>query len=260
MNQKQIVMLVVAVLVIAAAGVAVFQLTRENNTDVTVTFVVEDDQGVYFWVDGKAPKDGTVMQAWENAVEKYKMPFVKSTGTSGEGIKSLFGLATAKVDDKNYVYWSQKTWTNNAWEKSNLMMSNQKAADNKYFGIIYGNGATVPHAVPSNAVVLSANPTGYVFVIESSSGLYFKAGGNGNNALEAINDICTHYKIQADANKWLKTMFNLGFEESSGKYWSFSSYVKDSWVLSDVGLDGVKKTDSVLGLYYAPGLIPTVTP
>lgn len=262
-SKKNLTIIVVAIVIVAAMGIGAYYLTKDknDNNDVTVKFIVEDSEGVYFWVEGKTSSNGNVMDAWENAVETYSFlsSFEKSTSTEGAGIASLFGLATTQDSEGNWLYWSQYTWTNNEWENSNLYMSNQKAIDNEYFGMIYGDGINTLSVTPDDVAILKSNLTDYKFLIESSSGLYFEASASGTNAYNAIISICNTYNIPYEANgTYLSSMFDLEWDGTTN-YWGLFTYDND-WAYSNVNLPEITSTSDYLGLYYSAGVNPTVTP
>jgi len=265
-NKKYLTIGIVAIVIIAAVGIGAYYLTKDDKkiSDLTVNFLVEDNQGVYFWVKGTTSSDGTVMDAWENAVGTYGFlsSFEKSTSTKGDGIQSLFGLETKKISENKWNYWSQFTWTNNTWAVSNSLMSNIKASDCKYLGMIYGDGTNALLANPNEYKVLSSQLSGYKFLIESSSGLYFEASANGDNAYDAITGICdTYYIPYTVVASWgYIAMFGLEFNDVTQEYWSLSIYENDNWMISQNGLLLITSTSNFIGLYYSADKVVTVDP
>lgn len=266
-NKKYLTIGIVAIVVIAAVGIGAYYLTKDDKKsgDLTVNFLVEDNEGVYFWVQGTTSSDGTVMDAWENAVDSYGFlsSFEKSTSTEGDGIESLFGLEMKQISESKWNWWSQFTWNNNAWTVSNKMMSTIQASDCKYFGMIYGDGTNTLSADPNDYKVLSSELSGYKFLIESSSGLYFEVSADGDNAYDAITDICDIYFIPytvVESWGYVSSMFDLGWDDVAQKYWSLSVYENDNWTISSDGLLNITSTSNFIGLYYSTGGIITVDP
>lgn len=261
-NKKYLTIAIAAIIVIAAIGIGVYYLTKDNkkSSDVTVDFLVEDNEGVYFWVEGKTSSDGTIMDAWENAVDNYGFlsSFVKSTSTQGDGIESLYGLEMTQKGSVWY-WWGQYTWSENEWESSSSYMSNLKASDCVYFGMIYGDGTNTLSANPEEYKVLSSNLSNYKFILESKSGLYFEASASGSNAYDAIISICKTYYIPYEASSgYLSSMFDIGWDGTN--WWTLSTYSSSTWTVSDVGLQSITSTSNYIALYYSAGVIPTVTP
>ncbi len=260
-NKKYLTIGIVAIVVIAAVGIGAYYLTKDDkNSDLTVNFLVEDNQGVYFWVQGTTSSDGTVMDAWENAVDTYGFlsSFEKSTSTEGDGIQSLYELETKQVGG-NWYWWGQFTWTNNAWTISNSLMSNMKASDCKYFGMIYGDGTNTLSADPNEYKVLSSELSGYKFLIESTSGLYFEASANGTNAYNAIMSVCEEYHMEYSmSGSYLSELFGLGYDGTN--FWVLSTFSNNAWAISDLYLESITSTSDFIGLYFSDFAAPTVTP
>lgn len=164
-------------------------MTSEDET--TVTFLLQDQDGAYFWVEGNGD---TVMEAFENAAESYKMPFEKSKSSYGEGIKSLFGLEMTQIDSVWY-WWSQYQWTNSTWTSASVTMDELDAKENPYFACVYGNGAAGPKVTPSDAAVWDKDTRGTVFTIKCPSGMYFNINGSGNNLEKCAVNACETYKV-----------------------------------------------------------------
>ena len=145
MDSKNKAIIVVAVVIVLIVAVFAAQnLNKDKNDDkdetATVTFLIQDNYGVYFWIDGEGE---TVFDAFADAVDDFDVPFVASHDSYGDGIKSLFGLEMTELDT-GWVWWQQFTYADGVWTSSLLTMEKLKAKDNQYFAVVYGDGTGTP--------------------------------------------------------------------------------------------------------------------
>ena len=195
-----IAVVVVAVVVIAAAFVMMNKDKGGDDTDNSISFLIQDNKGFYFWIEGEGD---TAIAAFQDAIGQaaYKdaAAFVASTDkTSGaaNGITSLYGLTTAQDASGNWYWWTQYIWTGVAWEQSNLMMDGYGPDDaNHYMAIIYGDGTNTPLANPSDAKIWDGSTSGVKFTIKSFSGMEFYINGQGTTMLDAFKDATTDYNV-----------------------------------------------------------------
>lgn len=253
-NMKYLAIGVVAVIVIAAAAF-VFIGDNGDGDENSITFLIQDNQGVYFWADGNGD---TAIEAFEDAVDDFDMPFVASTdGNTGEpnGISSLFGLETVQVDGTWY-WWSQFSWNGEAWESNEVMMDQITAADcNGYMAIVYADWSldtkTLP--TPGDAKVWNGSEKGTVFTIESSSGMSFKVNGQGDKVIDAFVDATNDYKIpfvstDKDGKPYgIDSLYGLNmYQDAEGNWHWWGQYVKDNgvWTTSSIMMDGLSVSEN----------------
>ncbi len=263
MDSKSKAIIVVAVVIVLIVAVFAAQnLNKDKNDDkdetATVTFLIEDNYGVYFWIDGEGV---TVFDAFKDAVDDFDVPFVESTGIVG--INSLFGIEYEQIDGVD-IWWQQFAYTDGAWVSNEVTMDQMPAKDNKYIGICYcGYGDTPTFTDVSKAAVWDWSMGDTLFTIESYSGMYFRVGGMGDTVLDAWKDAAKNYNIPvgkyktddkgADIN--VNELFGMGTEqtaEGGWNYWSTYEYKDGEWGYASAYMNGLKTADaSQILLVYA---------
>lgn len=257
MVKKAVIAVVVIVVVAVVAVGAYFALSGGNDKDPNdVTFLIQDEKGVYFWISGNGE---TTLDALEDALSDY--PSGTLTANSRGGISTLFGLGTQQVG-VNYIYWVQFTWTNNEWEFSNLMMNNVPSNTVDYMLVVYAvssmDGVDVPEGTPTpgDAKVWDGSTNGTVFHIKSETGLYFKINGTGGSTLlETFKNACEKYKIPLktahntyNASDYLQGIFDILASDEDGdgvwSYWAEYEYKSGAWESSNIGMGGLKSSDN----------------
>lgn len=194
-----IAVVVVAVVVIAAAFVMMNKDKGGDDTDNSISFLIQDNKGFYFWIEGEGD---TAIAAFQDAIGQaaYKdaAAFVASTDNTGEayGISSLYGLSMTKDASEKWYWWSQYTWNGSAWEQAQSYMNSYGAAEtNNYLAIVYGDGTNTPLANPSDAKIWDGSTSGVKFTIKSFSGMEFYINGQGTTILDAFKDATTDYNV-----------------------------------------------------------------
>ncbi len=257
MDSKNKAIIVVAVVIVLIVAVFAAQsLNKDKNDDkdetATVTFLIQDNYGVYFWIDGEGE---TVFDAFADAADDYDIPFEASHSDYGDGIQSLFGLQMAG-EGTNWVWWQQFTYANGAWTAAELTMEKLKAKDNQYFAVVYSDGTMTPAVTDvSKAVVWDWSLGDTLFTIESYSGMYFRVGGTGDTVLDAWKDVAKNYNIPvgeytkdktgAEAN--VNELFGMKTEqtaEGGWNYWSTYEYKDGEWGYASSYMNGLKTADA----------------
>jgi len=226
---------VVAAVIIVVAGVGVYFLLNDDKDDPNdVTFLIQDDEGVHFWLKGNGE---TTIDALENAFSAYEDgTFTKS---SWGGVGELFGIGSIENLDGDWSYWVQYTWVDDDWKYNTLGMNSIMSADVEYMLIIYGKGimddTPLPEGLstPSEANVWDGSTKGVVFAIESMTGLYFYINGEGKTVYDALKNADSKYgldyvKNDTASGEGVFSMFGLEQYNDGGKwYWWSTNVIND---------------------------------
>ncbi|MDR0887978.1 MAG: hypothetical protein LBM39_02185 [Candidatus Methanoplasma sp.] len=249
-----IAVIVVVVVVIAAAG-AFFLLKGDDSDPDRVTFLVQDDEGVYFWIEGSGE---TVQDAFVDAFSAYPKGTLE---TSPYGISTLFGVGTTQDPvSNNYSWWGQFSWEDDAWTyNATASMPGILSKDTDYFLVIYGEGTmdgiVVPAgtATPKDAKVWDGSTKGTVFTIASSTGLYFKINGSSSESLiKAFNEASAKYNVplvnteSIEYGQGIDSLFGLGMDqdaEGNWLYWAQYGVNAGAWEATVEGMSSLKSAD-----------------
>ncbi|MGN0098789.1 MAG: hypothetical protein ACI38Y_05645 [Candidatus Methanomethylophilaceae archaeon] len=256
-----IAVVVVAVVVIAAAFVMMNKDDGGDDTDNSISFLIQDNKGLYFWIEGEGD---TAIEAFQDAIGQsaYKdaAAFVPSTDKetgAANGITSLYGLTMTTDDSGNWFWWTQYMWTGSAWEQAQSYMNSYGATEtNNYLAIVYGDGTNAPLAKPSDAKIWDGSTSGVKFTISSSSGMEFYINGQGTTMLDAFKDATSDYNIPfkpstgAQGDYGIDSVF--GIEMNSGttedgktfyNYWA--QYYRNSgeWGYGDGYMSTIQSSD-----------------
>ena len=257
---------IVIVLIAAIAVVAVSGNDDNDNNDTAddVTFLIQDEDGVYFWAFGEG---ATVIDAFKDAVKDYEMPFTPSKDENGKdyGISSLFGLEMKQVG-ADWFWWSQYTWTDDAWVSSNLMMSEYTPEDaGHYVACVYGDGKTDVSklATPKDAVVWDKNTSGVTFTVQNGENLWFKANGEGATVLDAFKNMTSTYKIPFEVSVYqgsengIQSLFGMTtsqLDDGTWVWWEQFNYDGSNWIsCSDYMNEMTSGDNPVFKLVYGAG-------
>lgn len=265
MDKKTIIAVVVAVVIVVAA-VGVYFVFFKDNKD--VTFLIQDEEGVSFWIEGNGE---TVQDALIDAFSDYPEGTLVTTSS---GISTLFDIGTAKDLDGNYSWWGQFSWKDGKWSyNATETMAGIESKNVDYFLIMYGKGTmdgmTTPDYTPTpdDAKIWDGKTTGTVFTIASETGLYFKVNGDSSeNLILAFESACNNYNIpfvkspDAGYGEGIATLFDFGWDEVSGKYWAQYENVDGSWNATILGMASLKCEDhpTFLVAYEAFGETPDI--
>ncbi len=221
---------VVVIIVIVVVVVAAWYLLKDDNDSVVTpegdeyTFLVEDQEGVYFWISGQGDN---AENALINAADSFGIDLVPSYDSDGNpaGIDSMFGMAMEEVSADEWMYWNQFVWDGSEWTYSSYTMEKVDIEYcNGYVALVYG-GWVQPEDIdvtPSDAVVWDKSTSGTVFTIKSESGLWFKVNGSGDTLFDAYVATMEKYKIPYETNaNGIEGMFGLYMTENSDGNWVY---------------------------------------
>ena len=267
MDSKKKAIIIVAVVVVLIAAVFAAQALNdkhEEGKESDVTFLIQDDKGVYFWIDGKGE---TVYDAFVDAADKFDIPFVPSESSYGKGIQSLFGLEMNQVSEKEWVYWQQYTYTDGAWVLNDVTMEKIDAADAEYIAVVYGGyGVQIAVTDVSEAKVWDFSTEGTVFTIESNSGLYYRVNGVGETVFDAWVNAMENYNVpytekESKYGKNVGSMYGYGTEEyEAGKYnyWSAYQLSGEGWTYASSSISKLNTSENsqILFVYEMNGKVP----
>jgi len=252
---KTAVIAVIVVAVVAVAAVGAFVLLSGNNDKDPndVTFLIQDEDGVYFWIEGNGE---TALDALKDAFSGYPSGTLVTNDTR---IISLFGNGTVSLGDGSYQYWMQYIWKDNDWTANTFYLGNTKSDTVDYMLIVYsistGSGTAAPEGtpVPKDKAVWNGDTKGTVFQIESDTGLYFKINGTGGNTLlETFKNACNKYKIPIETATFstgdcLSGIFGItSSQDAAGNWlwWNEYEYKSGAWESSVIGMAGLKSSDN----------------
>ncbi len=258
MDSKNKAIIVVAVVIVLIVAVFAAQnLNKDKNDDkdetATVTFLIQDNYGVYFWIDGEGK---TVYDAFADAVEDFAIPFEPSKDKEGNenGITSLFGLATAQDDLGNWTFWQQYTYTDGKWVFNDKYMNEYNAADCEYVAVAYDSSfasADIKGDV-TKAAVWDGSTDGTLFTVQSPSGMYFRYNGEGTTVIDAWKNVVSETSIPFTASKdyttgeddGVYTIFTLSQTAEAPWSWWNQYVVEDGeWTASMYYMINIKSAD-----------------
>ena len=240
MSNKLIIAVAVALVVVVAAVGVYFVFGNDKATN-DVTFLIQDNEGVYFWLEGNGE---TVEDALVDAFERY--PSGTVTFSNSGGVK-LFDIGTVNNGDGTYTYWIQFTWKDNKWTYNQLSMRNIKSVDVEHILVLHGTTVSMEAAIapegtptPADVTIWNGNTNGVLFSIQSISGLYFKVNGSGNTVYDALENANSKYKMQFEGSNYsgekdVKSIFGLEMvqvSDSEWNWWSTYQIESDDWAAS----------------------------
>ncbi|MDR2698316.1 MAG: hypothetical protein LBB30_01390 [Candidatus Methanoplasma sp.] len=251
-----IAVVVIAVVAIAAVG-AFIMLSGDDKDPNDVTFLIQDEDGVYFWIDGNGE---TALDALENALSAYpEGTFERSTS----GVGSLFGNGFVQDSAGKYTWWVQFTWKDDKWACNTVGMNSILSKDAEYLLIMYGQGnmsdpaaTQTPEGTPApkDKAVWNGDTKGTVFRIEAGSGLYFEINGTGGETLmKTFKNACEKYKVPVETagtaayGEFLQGLFGItSSQDAEGNwlYWAEYEYKSGGLEPSNIGRDGLKSSDN----------------
>jgi len=202
--------------------------TIDAETNDKVTFLVEDEDGFYFWVDGRGT---TLLAAWENAADNYNIPWKQALGDNASwgDIDFMYDLGPILIEKVDFQWWPYWAWwmpytwrdAGNEWASDSLMYTN--SSERKFCSIFFGNNSEYNHGPtvnPDRAVVWDQSSDGVRMLIQSPRGVYFWTNGEGTTVYDAWSDAAKSYDIS-----WTKksdydgvdSIFGIG--SSNQSYW-----------------------------------------
>ena len=192
MKSKSIVIVVAAILAVSAAAIIInYGLSGDESDAETTKFLIQDDKGVYFWIEGEGDDGFTAL---DDACKKFDVPLSSSDSSYGKSIDSVFGLQMIGAGDI-WTYWAQYSFIDGEWKVNEVSIEKVKTSEVEAIALVYSSTGAAPAATPDDAKVWDHSTKGTVFTIESSSGLYFKVNGTGGKVIDAFINATAAYNI-----------------------------------------------------------------
>lgn len=261
------------ILIIAAVAVY-FVLSKDKEDPNEVTFLIEDNQSVYFWITGTGE---TAADAVKDAADKSAVVLGYDDGQYGMYIWGINGLEQAET-------YSDGSWALYLYEDGEWIYSAEngvsgiKSADYEYMALFYvtSDPVTFEQDLPDNipdvkdAKAWDQNTDGTVFAIQSSTGLYFYINGSGETVYDALVDADSKYNIGfvgSDnlSGKGVQSMFGLEMNQVDETWFWWSTYVltedQSEWESSSFYPGNILSEDNpqICFIYkYSDGPEPTV--
>lgn len=257
MDKKNMGVAAVATIAIVIVLAASFVMLGNDNGDVddteTIKFLIQDDKGVYFWVEGEGD---TAIAAFENAIgqDVYKdaAAFVPSTDKDGNnnGITSLYGINSVQDAEGK---WKQFTWNGSEWIASEQMMDQYGFDESEYIAVVFSDGSITPKVTPADVKIWDQSQDGTVFTIESSTGLTFQVNGEGTTVYDAFKDATVTYSIPFEPSKdaagvenGINSLYGLEMyqEGATWYYWSQYVWADGVWDYATTGMNGLASAEN----------------
>lgn len=229
------VLAVVVIVAVAGAGAAIFLLNNNQDNTPTATILIEDQNGVYFWAEGKGE---TLMDALKNPSAGVT---VTIDGDMITGINGLNGTETTTA----YLYWSLYYLDGDEWKYSDVGAKELKVSEHPTVGFFYASmdkttydttggpgSVTVPKL--SDKVVWNGSTSGTVFAIKGASGLYFYVNSAASGTMQdRFTAVTNDYKIPFEPkSSGIKTLFGVGtveVEPGVYNYWAQFGLIDGAW-------------------------------
>ena len=251
MKKTIIAAIVVLVVVIAAVGIYFTVLDKDDKDKNEITFLIEDDQGVYFWIKGTGE---TAKDAFIDAAEKSSIDYDHSVGS---------GLVLTKINNlanSSSLKWTLFVYDDGKWTKTSDDMAVIVSENHDYLAWFFvNNNGDLPDDLPDvkDAKVWNKDSTsGTVFTIASQSGLYFRINGVSDVSLiKAFNNACANYKVPLvnshhDMGEGIDELFGYGWDSVSGKFWAQYHIENGAWETSQLGMSSLLSKDHSKYLVY----------
>lgn len=246
MSQTKILAVVAVVAVVAIAAAAVF-LTQGSEDNDEVKFLIQDDEGVYFWVEGSGD---TVLDAFKDAAVDYGIPVEYSVYQGEEnGIQKMFGLEM-RQSGTDWFWWSQYGWDGSGWVSNTVSMNGLSPSDvHGYIAIVYGDGSNPALVEPEDCEVWDGDTDGTVFTIQSPSGMWFKVNGTGTTVYDAFVDATGDHKIPFTPSVGfvgIDALYGISMKQVGEVWHWWAQQVMDAgeWVNASVGMGELNSADN----------------
>ncbi|MDR0523035.1 MAG: DUF4430 domain-containing protein [Candidatus Methanoplasma sp.] len=270
---KKALLVLVAVVAVAVVAIGLFVALGGDKDDPNrITFLIEDDKGVYFWIAGSGE---TADKAFLDAAEKSAVDVASSDTPSGLFVTGIAGLE--QTFDYSY-YWTLQIYDGEEWKASDVGISSLKSSEHDYLAFVYSQSL----GPPDYSVVLPEMPSvedakvwskdsrsGVLFTIQSDSGMYFHVNGLGGTVFDAFSSACEEYKIPFEessgmSGKGIKSIFDKGTtQDKQGNYTYWIQYVpKDGeWASSPSMMGNLDSKDygRMFVMYAAYGNVPSLS-
>jgi hypothetical protein len=232
MSNKLIIAIAVALVVVVAAVGVYFIMGNDKEDPNEITFLIEDDKGVYFWMTGTGE---TGEDALIDAAKKSDVKLIYTSQSWGMYLTGINGL---EGDLKSSTSWGLFVYEGNEWVSSEVGISTLVSSDYDYAGWFFGIPdenyiVPLPDFIPDvkDAKAWDKDTKGVTFTIESLSGMYFRVSGSGETVYDAMTDADSKYKmgfVGSDGlRKGIDTLFGYGQIQDKGIWYWWSTYVLD---------------------------------
>ncbi|MCL1978845.1 MAG: hypothetical protein FWG60_01630 [Methanomassiliicoccaceae archaeon] len=258
MVSKAIIAAVVVVVVVVVAAGAYVVLSNDKDQN-NVKFVIEDLDGVYFWIEGSGEK---VSDAFIDASEKAHVDLdYSNSDLMGFFVSGINNVYQAEDWSK---YWSLSVYSDGEWKSADTGASSLYSKDYDYVGWFYAESGGAPDYTPTTAE--KPSPEGAkAITVEKSPGngkvtflisggedsLCFWATGKGNDVYEAFKNIQKYYPegvIETSvAYDGINSMFGItgeSFPDGTYSWWAQFSWEDGQWLKNEVGMASI---DSAIG-------------
>ena len=252
MGKAVIAIAVVAVVALAGAGAAIFFFTQDKTP--TATILIEDQNGVYFWAEGKGE---TVADAC--AKTSAGVTITMTDSSFGKYISEINGLKEDYTTDT--CYWGVYYLDGDKWVSSDVGVSSLKVSEHSTIGLFYlvtdyttyaikeggPDKVTVPKV--EDKKVWNGSTDGTVFAIKGISGLYFYINSAaGETMTERFTAATSDYKIPFEVSKYggIGTLFGIGtvkVTEEKSFYWAQFGLVDGAWAYMSTGMKSTTAND-----------------
>ena len=141
MNEKTIVLAIVAILAVAAVGVGIYYVYGNDEDPATMSFLIEDGINEPFWIKGEGD-DG--LTAFSDACDKKGVDLKTSEHEWGTAIDSISNL------EENFpvAWWVLYIHVDGAWEESMFGISQLKSSEVEYVAWVYTGDGKLPSIEP----------------------------------------------------------------------------------------------------------------
>ena len=253
MGKATIIIAVVAVVALAGAGVGIFVLNNQDKTP-TLTVLVEDQDGVYFWTEGKGE---TAADALAKTSAGVKVTMLD--GSWGKYISEVNGLKEDYTTDT--CYWGLYYLDGDKWTYSDVGVSELKVSEHSTIGLFYvvsdsttyeikaggPDKVTVPKVEDKR--VWGGSTSGTVFAITSHTGMYFYINGDKSGTMAerfkaATEDYKIPYveKLKDGKPNGIDKIFGEGTVkvDEDYKYWVTYVLDNDAWIIAPKKLPNIE--------------------
>ena len=233
MSSKMILVVAVALVVVVAAVGVYFIMGNDKEDPNEITFLIEDNEGVYFWITGTG-------ETGENAlIDAAKKSDVELIYTSQSWGMYLTGINGLEGDLESSTSWGLFVYEDNEWVESQVGISTLVSADYDYAGWFFGIPdenyvMPLPEVIPDvkDAKAWDKSTDGVVFTIESPSGLYFRVNGSGDTVYDAMVSADSKYNMDfvgsdGPSGKGINSLFGYSMVQVDGVWHWWSTYVLD---------------------------------
>ena len=245
MEKNKTILIVAVVVIIAIAAVSAYMVMSNGGSDKsTVSFLVEDDEGVYFWAEGSG---SNALDAFTNAMDKLGYEYeVGNMGADSKIVNSINGLANPAGYAK---YWQLYYYKDTGLALSDLAINNIKGSQT--LALIFDESGDLPDNVPALSVkVVRTSSSDTMFYIQSTTGFWTAYNGKGTTMMEAFKNVMETYKIPYNPNAGgIDWIFDddLNMKKSGDDWYYWQQYVlnstKTEWILNDKGMSDTKTSD-----------------